>query len=209
MEKKKQKKAKHVTRRDFIKGVGGGTVGAVIAPKLFAADAATFQTKMGKIPVYSQKKITIEVNGKKHTLGVEPQETLLDILRERLNLTGAKRICNQGECGGCTVLLDGTPIYSCLYLAVRADGMKIATIEGLADGDKLHPVQQAFIDTDAYQCGFCTPGFIMASAEFLQKNPNPNLDEIKRGLSGNICRCGNYVHIFKAVAEAAAHMKGV
>jgi len=209
MEKKKQKKARPVSRRDFIKGFGGGAVGAAIVPKLLAQEAASIQTNQGKIPVYSSKKITISVNGTKHTLVVEPRETLLDVLRERLNLTGAKRICNQGECGGCTVLLDGKPVYSCLYLAVRADGKKIMTIEGLAEAEKLHPVQEAFIDTDAYQCGYCTPGFIMTSAELLQNNPNPNFDEIKKALSGNICRCGNYVHIFKAVSEAAKKMRGV
>jgi xanthine dehydrogenase YagT iron-sulfur-binding subunit len=209
MENKKQKKAKPVSRRDFIKGFGGSAVGAAIVPKLLAQEAALIQTNQGKIPVFSSKKITISVNGTKHTLVVEPRETLLDVLRERLNLTGAKRICNQGECGGCTVLLDGKPVYSCLYLAVRADGKKIMTIEGLAEADKLHPLQEAYIDTDAYQCGYCTPGFIMTSAEFLQNNPNPNLDEIKKALSGNICRCGNYVNIFKAVSEAAKKIRGV
>jgi len=149
------------------------------------------------------------VNCVKQTLMVEPRETLLDVLRERLNLTGAKRICNQGECGGCTVIVDGKPVYSCLYLAILADGKEITTIEGLAKADALHPVQQAFIDVDAYQCGFCTPGFILTSANFLQNNPNPQLDEIKKALSGNICRCGNYVHIYKAVADAAKKMKGV
>jgi len=105
--------------------------------------------------------------------------------------------------------LDGKPVYSCLFLAVLADGKKILTIEGLAEADKLHPVQQAFIDTDAYQCGFCTPGFILTSAGFLQNNPNPNLDEIKKALSGNICRCGSYVHIFEAVVGAVKKMRGV
>ena len=209
MENKEPKKAKRVTRRDFIKGVGGGAVGAAIAPKLLAQDAASLQTKKGKIPVYSKKKITITVNGKRLALEVESRETLLDVLRERLNMTGTKRTCDQGECGGCTVLLDDKPIYSCLFLAVRADGAKITTIESLAEGDKLHPVQRAFIDRDAYQCGFCTPGFIVASAGLLQNNPNPDLDEIKKALSGNICRCGNYVHIFEAVAEASNKLRGV
>jgi xanthine dehydrogenase YagT iron-sulfur-binding subunit len=209
MEKKESKKAKPVSRRDFIKGFGGGAVGAAIAPKLLAQEGNSLQTKTGKIPVYSSKKITLSVNDKKYTLVVESRETLLDVLRERLNLTGTKRICNQGECGGCTVLLDGKPVYACLYLAMLADGKKITTIEGLAEGDKLHPVQQAFIDTDAYQCGFCTPGFIMVSTNFLKNNPNPSLNEIKKAFSGNICRCGNYVHIYKAVAEAAKKMRGV
>ena len=203
-----QSKTKSVSRRDFIKGFGGGAVGAAIAPKLLAQEAASLQTKKGKIPVYSKKKITITVNSIKHTLVVESRETLLDVLRGRLNLTGTNRICNQGECGSCTVLLDDKPVYSCLYLAILADGKTITTIEALAEADKLHPVQQAFIDTDAYQCGFCTPGFILTSAAFLKTNSNPNLDEIKKSLSGNICRCGNYVHIFEAVTEAAKKMRG-
>lgn len=209
MENKQQTKKNRVTRRDFIKGFGGSAVGAAIVPKLLAQETASLQTEKGKIPLYSKKRITITVNGTKHTLEAEPRETLLDVIRERLNLTGTKRVCNQGECGGCTVILNGKPIYSCLYLAVRADGAKITTVEGLADGDNLHPVQQAFIDTDAYQCGFCTPGFIVTSAEFLQNNSNPNPDEIKKALSGNLCRCGNYVHIFEAVAEASKKMRGV
>jgi len=209
MEKKEHKPTNPVTRRDFIKGFGGGAVGAAIVPKLLAQESESLQTKSGKIPVYSRKKISMTVNGVKQTLMVEPRETLLDVLRERLNLTGAKRICNQGECGGCTVIVDGKPVYSCLYLAILADGKEITTIEGLAKADALHPVQQAFIDVDAYQCGFCTPGFILTSANFLQNNPNPQLDEIKKALSGNICRCGNYVHIYKAVADAAKKMKGV
>jgi xanthine dehydrogenase YagT iron-sulfur-binding subunit len=200
------KKGKAYTRRDFLKGFGGGTIGAAVVPKMLAQEMAAIDTEKGKIPVYTKKEISLTVNGKKHTLVVEPQETLLDLLRERLHLTGTKKICNQGECGGCTVLLDGDPVYSCLYLAIRADGKSVQTIEGLADGTKLHPVQQAFIDEDAYQCGFCTPGFIMASAGFLTTKQNPNLDEIKAGLSGNICRCGNYRHIYEAVSAAAKKM---
>ncbi|MBN1225012.1 MAG: (2Fe-2S)-binding protein [Candidatus Aminicenantes bacterium] len=207
MENQQKKQSKSVSRRDFLRGIGGGAVGATIVPKLFAQEAAAIQTKMGPIPLYSAKQVTMRVNGVKHTIVVDPMETLLDVLRERLNLTGTKRICNQGECGGCTVLMDGKPIYSCLFPAFRADGREIATIEGLAEGENLHPVQQAFIDTDAYQCGFCTPGFIMASVGFLQANPNPSLDEIKGALSGNICRCGNYQHIFKALSEAAQKMR--
>ncbi|MDH5466806.1 MAG: (2Fe-2S)-binding protein, partial [Candidatus Aminicenantes bacterium] len=134
-------------------------------------------------------------------------DTLLHVLREKLNLTGTKRTCDRGECGGCTVLLDGNPIYSCMYLALRADGKSITTIEGLATNGKLHPVQQAFIEKDAYQCGFCTPGFIMSSAAFLNKNNNPNLEEIKQALSGNLCRCGNYFKIYEAVSAASKSMR--
>lgn len=199
----KVKKGKAFTRRDFLKGFGSGTLGAAIAPKLLAQKAESIQTKEGEVPVYAKKKIKFTVNAKDYALVVEPQETLLDVLRDKLNLTGAKKTCDRGECGGCTVLLDGNPIYSCMYLAIRADGASITTIEGLASNDKLNPLQQAFIDKDAYQCGFCTPGFIMASEALLKKNPNPDLGDIKKGLSGNLCRCGNYTKIYQAVDQAA------
>lgn len=207
MEKAKRKKRNILTRRDFLKGFGGGALGATVAPKLLAQEKATLQTKEGKIPVFSKKKITLNINGKNFFLEVEPRETLLDVLRERLNLTGTKMTCGRGECGCCTVLMDGCPVYSCMYLAVRADGKKITTIEGLAANGKLHPIQQAFIEKDAYQCGFCTPGFIMSSAGFLNKTKNVNLDEIKMALSGNLCRCGNYSKITEAVSSAASSMR--
>jgi len=200
------KKSKAFTRRDFLKGFGGGAIGAAVAPKILAQESASIDTKSGKLPVFTKKQITLNVNGEKYTLVVEPQETLLDLLREKLNLTGAKKTCNQGECGGCTVLLDGEPVYSCLYLAIRADGKSVQTIEGLADGKELHPIQQAFIDEDAYQCGFCSPGFIMTTTGFLKTKQNPDLTEIKTALSGNICRCGNYDRIYKAVEKAAKKM---
>lgn len=205
MEKPK-KKRKTFSRRDFLKGFGGGALGAAVAPKLLAQDVTSLQTKKGKIPLFSKKQITLTINGKKISLVVEPRETLLHILRERLNLTGTKMTCNRGECGGCTVLLDGKPVYSCLYLALKADGKKITTVEGLATDKTLHPVQQAFIDKDAYQCGFCTPGFIMSSVAFLNENKTPNLDDIKKALSGNLCRCGNYSKIYDAVSSASKNM---
>lgn len=207
MEKPKKKKRKKFTRRDFLKGFGGGAIGAAVAPSLLAKDKIALQTKEGKIPLLSQKQITLTVNETKLTLTVEPGETLLHVLRERLNLTGTKKTCGRGECGGCTVLIDGKPVYSCMYLALRANGTKITTIEGLATNGKLHPVQQAFIDKDAYQCGFCTPGFIMTSVAFLNTNKNPSKEEIKKALSGNLCRCGNYVKIYDAVSAATKSMR--
>jgi xanthine dehydrogenase YagT iron-sulfur-binding subunit len=203
MEKPKKKKRKTVTRRDFLKGFGGGAIGAAVTPSLLAKNKIALQTEEGKIPLLSQKQITLTVNEKKLTLTVEPGETLLHVLRERLNLTGTKKICDRGECGGCTVLLDGKPVYSCMYPAYRAEGKKITTIEGLATDGKLHPVQQAFIDEDGYQCGFCTPGFIMSSVAFLNTNKNPSREDIQKALSGNICRCGNYVKIYDAVFAAS------
>ena len=203
----KKKKRKTFTRRDFLKGFGGGALGAAVAPKVLARDVASLQTGKGKIPLFSKKQITLTVNGKKFSQVVEPKETLLHVLRERLNLTGTKRTCDRGECGGCTVLLDGNPVYSCLYLASRADGKIITTVEGLATGEKLHPLQQAFIEKDAYQCGFCTPGFLMSSTAFLDKNKNPNMDEIKAALSGNLCRCGSYAKIYSAVSFASKSLR--
>lgn len=202
MKKGEGKKGNTFTRRDFLKGFGSGTLGAAIAPKLLAQKAESVQTGEGEVPIYTKKQITFMVNGKNYAQVVEPQETLLDVLRDKLNLTGAKRICDRGECGGCTVLLDGKPVYACMYLAIRAEGKEITTVEGLASGDTLHPLQQAFIDRDAYQCGFCTSGFLMTSAAFLKKNPHPSLEEIKKALSGNICRCGNYTKIYQAIDQA-------
>jgi xanthine dehydrogenase YagT iron-sulfur-binding subunit len=206
MEKKPfQKHPGGVSRRDFIKGMGSGALGtAVLAP----LRGQTIATKKGRVPVYDRKTITLTVNGKKLELAVEANETLLDVLRDRLDLTGAKKVCDRGECGGCTVHLDGEPIYACMYLAVRADGRRVKTVEGLAEGDKLHRVQEAFIEKDGYQCGFCTPGFLMTTSAFLEKNPAPSLDEIKQALSGNLCRCGNYAKIYGAVDAAAKKSKG-
>ena len=194
-----------VTRRDFIKGMGSGAIGtAVLQPLL----GQTIATQKGRVRVYDRKTITLTVNGRKTTVEVEANETLLDVLREKLDLTGAKRVCDRGECGGCTVHLDGEPVYACMLLAIRADGRTVRTVEGLAEGDKLHPVQEAFIEKDGYQCGYCTPGFLMATSAFLEKNRNPSLDEIKQALSGNLCRCGNYAKIYGAVDLAAKKMRG-
>lgn len=207
MEKTPRKKRKTYTRRAFLKGLGGGAAGTALATRLLGQTQMTSQSEISAAPVFSKKTVTLIVNGKSFSVEVEPRETLLEVLRERLKLTGTKKTCDRGECGGCTVLLDGRPVYSCLFPAYRADGKKITTIEGLAEGEKLHPVQQAFIDKDAYQCGFCTPGFIMSSAALLSKNPAPSLAEIKAGLSGNLCRCGNYAKIYEAVAAASQSLR--
>jgi aerobic-type carbon monoxide dehydrogenase small subunit (CoxS/CutS family) len=206
MEKAKKRKRKTFTRRDFLKGFGGGALSATVVPQLLAQDIDSLRTKKGNIPLYSKKQISLTINEKKFSLVVEPRETLLHVLRERLNLTGTKMTCGQGECGACTALLDGNPVYSCLYLAVRAHGKKITTVEGLAK-EKLHPVQQAFIEKDGYQCGFCTPGVIISSVALLNKNKNPTLEETKNALSGNLCRCGNYAKIYEAVSAASKSMR--
>jgi len=202
-----RKKKKTVTRRAFLQSLSGGAVGAGVASRVLGKEPRSIQSGPGEMEVFSSKRIALTVNGKKVGFETEPGETLLQVLRDRLRLTGTKRICNRGECGGCTVLLDGKPVYSCHILAIQAEGKDILTVEGLASGDKLHPVQQAFIDKDSYQCGFCTPGFIMSSVTLLDKNKQPSLDEIKAGLAGNLCRCGNYQKIHAAVAAASDTMR--
>jgi carbon-monoxide dehydrogenase small subunit len=147
--------------------------------------------------------IELRVNGQKTELSVQGDQTLLDFLREQLWLTGTKRGCDQGDCGACTVLIDAQPINSCLVLAVEAADRDITTIEGLALDDKLHPLQQAFIDHDAVQCGFCTPGMILTATALLNENPNPTDEEIRNYLQGNLCRCTGYSHIVQAILAAA------
>jgi xanthine dehydrogenase YagT iron-sulfur-binding subunit len=152
--------------------------------------------------------ITLSINGRDHTLSVEPRTTLLDALRDRLDLTGAKKVCDRGTCGACTVLQDGRPVYSCTILAIDAQGSKITTIEGLGTPERLSPVQAAFVRNDAQQCGFCTPGFVVACTALLERTPQPTPEQLRLGLGGNLCRCGTYAGIKQAVAEAATMMKG-
>ena len=152
-------------------------------------------------------RIILTVNGSPRELNVEPRMTLLDALRQELNLTGTKRVCNSGACGACTVLLDNEAVYSCMTLAIACEGRSVETIEGLSDSEALHPIQEAFIEEDGYQCGFCTPGQIMAARSLLERNPAPAPDEIRQGMSGNLCRCGAYQKIFASVDRAARLME--
>ncbi len=148
-------------------------------------------------------KISVTVNGDRHEADVWEGESLLFALRERLGLPGSKNACEQGECGSCSVLLDGSLVCACLVLAAQADGHDVVTVEGLAGDDGLHPVQEAFVETGAVQCGFCTPGFVVAAADLLSRNGDPSDDEIREALSGNLCRCTGYAKIFDAVRLAA------
>lgn len=152
-------------------------------------------------------KISLTANGEKRELDVKPETRLLDLIRDDLGLTGTKEGCGKGECGACTVIMNNKVVASCLVLAPQADGAEIKTIEGLGGKDKLHPLQQAFIEKGAVQCGFCIPGMIMSSKKLLDENINPSVEDIKRGLSGNICRCTGYVKIIDAVKDAAHKMK--
>ncbi len=197
---------KGFSRRAFLKGFGGGAVGAGLlaaAPAAVKAPPAAGPRTIGP----GEVSINLKVNGQPRTLKVEPRLTLLDALRDRLDLTGAKKICDRGECGGCTVLLDGKPVYACMLLAVDARGRAITTVEGIAPKGKLHPVQAAFIDKDALQCGFCTPGFVVASKALLDARPSPSLDEVRAALCGHLCRCGTYPRVFEAVLAAAGRGK--
>jgi xanthine dehydrogenase YagT iron-sulfur-binding subunit len=193
-----------VSRRDFLK-IGGLTaaIPLVQGPKMVQAGGA-------QVPVHGPGAvpITLSVNGKRLSGQLEPRVTLLDALREQFDVTGPKRVCDRGECGACTVLLDGKAVYSCTTLAIEAQGHQITTAEGLMAGDQPHPVQQAFVDNDAQQCGFCTPGYVVATKAFLDKHPNPTPEQLRSGLGGNFCRCGTYFGIRHAVAQVASGRKG-
>ena len=188
-----------VSRRDFLK------VGGISLSVPLVLDAKTIRVAGADVKVYGPGKvpISLNINNKKYSAEVEPRVTLLDTLRNELELTGAKRVCDRASCGACTVIINGKAVYSCTVLAIEAQGKTITTVEGLMDGDKLHPVQQAFVDNDAQQCGFCTPGFVVACKAFLDKNPNPSRDDLKTGLGGNLCRCGTYAGIREAVMQVA------
>jgi carbon-monoxide dehydrogenase small subunit len=155
------------------------------------------------------KQIKVTVNGILHELSVQPWETLLDVIREHLGLTGTKEGCGLGECGACTIIMDGKTVNSCLVLAVEADNRVVTTIEGLANGDELHPIQEAFIKCGGLQCGFCTPGMIMSTKALLEQNPGPDEEEIRKAIAGNFCRCTGYTKIIESVKVAAKNMRGV
>ena len=193
-----------ISRRNFLKVSGISlTVPLVLGPRVVRAGGADVKVfGPGKVPV------TLTVNGKAMKTEVEPRVTLLEALRNDLDLTGAKRVCDRATCGACTVIVDGKPAYSCTVLAIEAQGRSITTVEGLMQGDNLHPIQQAFVDNDAQQCGFCTPGFVVACKAFLDKHPDPTPEQIQKGLGGNLCRCGTYMGIRAAVMQAANQQKG-
>jgi len=211
MSDKGKKQGMNISRRSFLKGVGTGTVAATVAPTVLIGSEEAAEAQVGS--TVDSAIIQLTINGRTYRVEVEARTTLLTVLRDgidtngdNIDLTGAKLICDRGECGGCTVLVDGKPVYACMMLAMDAQGKQITTVEGLADGAMLHPVQEAFIQHDALMCGFCTPGFIVSSAALLHENGTPTLEEIKTGLSGNTCRCGTYPFIFEAVKTASKKM---
>lgn len=199
-----------VTRRGFLKGAGITAAGAALADSGLTAlaDAQEREAREKNRAIFGPGavRISLRVNGQDRPVEVEPRTTLADALRTNLDLTGTKVVCDRGACSACTVWVDGTPVCSCMTLAVDSTGKEIRTIEGLAIGEQLHPIQEAFIEHDALQCGFCTPGMLMSCAALLEHNKKPTLDEVKTAVSGNLCRCGTYPKIFDATLAAAKKM---
>lgn len=197
------KPKKPFSRRGFMQGVGAGAgaVGILANPESAEAQSTVKAAGPAAVPV------TLNVNGKPLKTTIEPRETLLDTLRNKLDHTGAKRVCDRGTCGACTVIVDSKVQYACTILAIDAQGRQIQTIESLTANGKVHPIVPAFVNNDAQQCGYCTPGFVMAAKGFLDRNPNPTYDQVKEGLGGNLCRCGTYVGVRKAVLEAAKALR--
>lgn len=193
-----------VSRRKFLKGTG-----VALTIPLVASGEKVVKAAGAEVKIFGPDKvnITLNINGSPKQISIEPRATLLDTLRNDLDTTGAKRVCDRATCGACTMIIDGKPMYGCTVLAIEAQGRKIETVESLAQGDKLHPVQQAFWDNDAQQCGFCTPGFVMACKALLDKHPSPTEEQIEMGVGGNLCRCGTYHGIKGAIAQASANLK--
>ena len=184
------------SRRSFLKTVGAGGVAAGVLAKAPRVDAQGVSA-VGPGPV----PITLNINGQVHRLDVEPRVTLLDAVRNRLNITGVKRVCDRGACGSCTMIVDGKTIYACSTLAIEMQGKKIRTVESFTQGTVLHPVQQAFCDHDGLMCGFCTPGFITSAVALLETTPNPTPEQARQALDGNICRCGTYPRVLEATLK--------
>lgn len=192
------------SRRGFLGSITTAAAGIAASGTLTAAPVSPAE----KAPPDEPVKLQLSVNGRAHKVLVEPRWTLLYVLRDQLGLTGTKPGCERGECGACTVLIDGVPRYSCLTLALEAKGKEVTTIEGLMKGEELGTTQQAFVEEDGFQCGYCTPGQVVAAEGLLRVNPNPTMEEIRHGMSGNLCRCGAYLHIFKSVEKAAVLSAG-
>ena len=189
-----------LSRRGFLKGLGVGSVATGLLAPGSLKDALA---KEGGLAGPGELPVTLKINGQNRNLNIEPRVTLLDALRNRLDLTGCKKVCDRGTCGACTVLLDGHPVYSCSMLAVETEGREITTIEGLGTPEQMNEVQKAFVHHDAQQCGFCTPGFVVACTAFVRKNPDATLDQVRAGVGGNLCRCGTYAGMILAVADAS------
>jgi len=198
-----------ITRREFLKGTGAVITGvAVLETKLSAAESGSAAIESEQGTDAAPREIAFDVNGVRRAVTIEPNATLAEVLRGLLDLAGTKIGCDRGACSACTVWLDGAPVLSCMTLAVDVGERKVVTIEGLARGEALHPVQSAFIAHDAIQCGFCTPGLVMSCAALLEKNPDPSREEVKAAIAGHLCRCGTVPHVLDAVLDAAKVKKG-
>jgi xanthine dehydrogenase YagT iron-sulfur-binding subunit len=195
------------TRRQFIKQVAGTSVALAIAPNVLGSGSLDQTTTSTPAAIADSVKVKLKVNGKPYALDIDPRVTLLDALRERLYLTGSKKGCDHGQCGACTVLINGRRINSCLTLAVMHEADEITTVEGLASGDDLHPMQAAFIEHDGFQCGYCTPGQICSAVACVKEGHTNSDEEIREWMSGNICRCGAYPNILAAIKEAKAKVQ--
>jgi xanthine dehydrogenase YagT iron-sulfur-binding subunit len=193
-----------VNRRDFLKSAGVGGLATAVTSGAADVEAQTGPRVVGP----GETPVTLTVNGKRVELRIEPRVTLLDALRNRADLTGNKRVCDRGSCGACTMIVDGRTVYACSTLAIDVQGKQIRTVDGLAGANGLHPVQQAFCDVDALMCGFCTPGFVVATVALLEKYPNATPEQARRELDGNICRCGTFVRVMEAAMKAKT-MAGV
>ena len=202
-EQKKNEKSHplKVSRRGFLKGMGAGVIATAMtslpAPSLPEAEAAS-------PPGLKEATLALNVNGRLYRLKVKSNWTLLEVLRRQLGLTGTKKACDRGNCGACTVLVEGKAVYACSLLAISMEGKRIQTVESLKDGQKLHPIQKAFSEHGGFQCGFCTPGQMMSARALLDKNPNPRPEEVREALAGNLCRCGAYPKILESVLAAAS-----
>ncbi len=202
-------RAEAVSRRSFLRGAGVTAIGAgMLDTSLSLQDADAAETAGAPIVGPEAAPVTLMVNGAARTVAIAPHMTLAEVLRGPPDLTGTKIGCDRGACSACTVWLDGVPVASCMTLAIEVGDRTVTTIEGLARGDELHPVQAAFVAHDAVQCGYCTPGMVMSAAALLARNPQPSLDDVKAAVSGHLCRCGTYPHVFAATLAAAKAGKG-
>lgn len=194
-----------LSRRDFLRGsAAAGLAGGLLSAPAAGQEGEAAERVAGvEVHGPGPVPVTLRINGETRKAMLEPRVSLLDALRDHLDLTGAKKVCDRGTCGACTVLLDGEPAYACSVLALEAQGRDVRTVEGLGSPEELNPLQAAFVDNDAQQCGFCTPGFVMAATALLDGNPDPSLQEVHEGLAGNFCRCGTYSGMRDAVMQAA------
>lgn len=198
---------KGLSRRGFLRGAGLTTAGSVVFNSAVLAMESHTEAPVGRALGSGPVTIEMNVNGGTRRMIIEPRTTLASALRDQLGLTGTKVVCDRGSCSACTIWLNGKPVNSCMTLALDVGDKTVETIESLANEGELHPLQEAFIEHDASQCGYCTPGMIMAAAHMLKTNPNPTLDDVKKATRGNLCRCGTYPHVFKATLAAAKKMK--